>query len=385
MADLTSSGTSIQFDFINDERFRNALTCDYGELVRCTEIGAWKAVHVLAGSIVEALLVEFLVVSDYAGRCGNDPMKMDLAEAIQACRAEGVLSQRASDLASVIRGYRNLIHPGRVVRLQEKIDCKTGAVAKALVDIVIDEVTAGKADKYGFTAVQIVNKLIKDSSATALLPHFLKETSEFERVRLLTHVVPEQHFELLNKGDMGTRAASDLQKCFRQTFITLIDANKAVVAKQFIRILKEADEEQVFRYETAFFTGADLNYLSKDEAALVKAHVLARMGRSVNPPIELLDVLIGIGRHLDKKEIVRLTDALLRIVLHSNSDALKTKAHGALIGAFWEIPQAIDANMTQRVDAWITALEGRDMTAQAELVKQIKIEIEPPESPPPDS
>jgi hypothetical protein len=45
-----------KFDFISDERFRASLQSDYSELGKAGQAEAWKAVHVLAGSIIEAVL-----------------------------------------------------------------------------------------------------------------------------------------------------------------------------------------------------------------------------------------------------------------------------------------------------------------------------------------
>src|SRR5271157_1384212 len=163
-----------QFDFVGDERFRNSLTSDYREILRCAEALAWKAVHVLAGSIIEALLVDYLVTTDYQKRHpGQDPLKMELAAVIETCKKEGVLSQRTAELSSVIRGYRNLIHPGRVIRFNEKVNSQSATIAKTLVDLIVEEITAAKAAKYGFTAEQIANKIGKDSSAMSVLAHFL--------------------------------------------------------------------------------------------------------------------------------------------------------------------------------------------------------------------
>src|SRR6185312_10967285 len=110
------------FDFISDQQFKASLLADYGEMLKSLESGAWKSVHVLAGSAVEAILVDYLLTTDYQKRKGSDPLKMDLAGAIAACKDEGVLSEKAADLSSVVRGYRNLIHPGRVIRLKEKVN-----------------------------------------------------------------------------------------------------------------------------------------------------------------------------------------------------------------------------------------------------------------------
>jgi hypothetical protein len=53
------------FDFISDVRFRLSLQSDYRELINAFETCSWKAAHVLSGSIVEALLVDYLAVCDY--------------------------------------------------------------------------------------------------------------------------------------------------------------------------------------------------------------------------------------------------------------------------------------------------------------------------------
>ena len=107
------------FDFITSKEFRESLESDYNEMRSCVEAQAWKSVQVLAGSIVESLLIDYLSSTPNANRSKKDPLKLDLSEAITICREEKVLSERASDLCSVVRSYRNLIHPGRMVRLEE--------------------------------------------------------------------------------------------------------------------------------------------------------------------------------------------------------------------------------------------------------------------------
>src|SRR5438093_874801 len=48
------------FDFIAGDDFRQSLEGDYRDLTGCVEAKAWKAVHVLAGSIIEAVLLDHL-------------------------------------------------------------------------------------------------------------------------------------------------------------------------------------------------------------------------------------------------------------------------------------------------------------------------------------
>ena len=48
------------FTFIVDPGLRRGLESDFKELSACLKAEAWKAVHVLAGSIVEAVLIDAL-------------------------------------------------------------------------------------------------------------------------------------------------------------------------------------------------------------------------------------------------------------------------------------------------------------------------------------
>src|SRR2546425_4412367 len=110
----------IEFDFITDDRFRDSLAADYAEFQTSLSAEAWKSALVLLRSIVEALLVDHLLSTDYQKRTGTDPLKMQLGELIAACQKENILSDKTAALSTVIQKYRNLIHPGRSVRSEER-------------------------------------------------------------------------------------------------------------------------------------------------------------------------------------------------------------------------------------------------------------------------
>ena len=171
------------FDFITSEDFRCSLESDYDEMTACLKVGAWKAVHVLAGSIIEALLIDFLLAEAIVSR--EDALKLDLGSALTLGRDKKIISQRTFDLSSVVRSYRNLIHPGRTIRLNERVSQDSAKVAEALVSIVLTEVERQKREHYGYTAEQIVSKLERDSSADAILPHLMQKTNSVEIERLL--------------------------------------------------------------------------------------------------------------------------------------------------------------------------------------------------------
>jgi hypothetical protein len=97
----------------------------------------------------------------------------------------------------VIKEYRNLIHPGRIIRLKEKVNSNSAQVACSLVDIVIDEISSKKYENYGYTAEQIIQKLERDSSVNAIIIHLLKSLNPIEIERLLLKVLPEKYLEWL--------------------------------------------------------------------------------------------------------------------------------------------------------------------------------------------
>src|SRR6266568_5292644 len=126
------------FTFITSPEFRSSVESDARELEQCVSAGAWKAAHVLAGSIVEAILVDYLAALKYKKQ---DPLKMSLVDAVAACQELKVLSDKTVGLSHAIRSYRNLIHPGRVVRLNEKVDEHGAKIAAELVKVIADEVS----------------------------------------------------------------------------------------------------------------------------------------------------------------------------------------------------------------------------------------------------
>ncbi len=247
------------FDFISDEQLRASLEADYAEVLSCSQVKAWKAVYVLVGSMIETVLLDYLLTTDFLSRTKSDPLQMDLGQLIAACEKEGVLTSKTVQLSSAIKSYRNLIHPGRAVRLGEVVDENGGTVARALLQIVVNEVAARKKGKYGYTAEQIVGKLERDASAMAILPHLLKEVAEVERQRLLLRVIPNRYFELYGayqedpfEDPLTAEKRERLSECFRSALSMASEDTKKRVARNFVAVLKEEHEHEVLTYETAF-------------------------------------------------------------------------------------------------------------------------------------
>ncbi len=372
----------IEFEYIGDDRLRASLVSDYAEFRTSLSSEAWKSALVLIGSIVEALLVDHLLAVSYEKRTKRDPLKMQLGELIHACEAEGALSPKTVALSTVIQSYRNLIHPGRAVRLGETPSKSAAVVAGELLQMIVDEISAKRRADYGFTAAQIVAKLERDESALAIHEHFLREVPEPELERLLLTTIPERYFqidsmpsELASESDSVTLNA--LVTCFRSAFGMAPDEVKKKVMRHFVGIIKQEDKYRVLTYEAHFFKGSDLQYLSTPDAKLVKEHFLSRVRKGVS--IQLLAAMEGLGAFLEKKDVNEVTDSLVRATLFGESNDLKTDARKHLSALWMELPSGPDGSdrqMMNRLDAWISYYQEHAREKMAQTVREIKREVE---------
>jgi hypothetical protein len=362
------------FDFITDEELRRSLESDEKEVEKCTEAEAWKAVHVLVGSMIEAILADFLLTSGTQGLPKDDLLKMDLGKLIETCAKQKVLSPKTEGLSSAVRTYRNLIHPGRVIRLQEKVNKNGATVARALLQMVTDEISAKKREKCGFTAEQLIDKVIGDSSSVPIFPHLLDGTSEYEKRRLLLDVLPDRYFRIEAEPFDSYEVVEILPRlpeCFRIAFGLSSDGTKSEVLAKFVSILKQESEHKVCTYEVKFFRAADLNYLPSQDHQIVKDHLLSRLDSGVT--ISLLGAIEGLGGFLEAPEAARLIDPLLRSFLYGKNETLKSTAQDAIVRAWGETESGGKAEeaMKRRLSDWLTHLQSKGLAEAAEKVRLI--------------
>lgn len=318
----------ISFDFITDEAFRGCLEGDHSELESCLQAKAWKSAHVLAGSIVEAVLIDYLVFSDLKVKAKGDPLKMDLATAITTCQKEGAITEKTAHLCSAIKDYRNLIHPGRSVRLGEAIDENSAKVAHALVGMVVGEVAKKKKETYGYLAEQLITKLEADPSAGGILRHLMVGMHEAELERLLLRIIPRRHAELSEAADQPSELLKTLERCFDIAFDMATDQTKKRAAMKLLSVIKEETGVVVIWYENAFFRTEQLKHLSGSESHLVKKHIL---GRARAEETEALFRLIkSLEEHVTVEEADQFFSTMIYFAYIVKNEDLNEMARGYL-------------------------------------------------------
>jgi len=346
------------FDFMSDEAFRASLEADYHELELCMQAGAWKAVHVLAGSIIETILLDYLLATDFPKRSNLKLADMSLFEIINVCKSEHILTNKSADLSHVIREYRNLIHPEKVRRLGEAVDENGAIVAQALVRMVVDEVGTKRGEIYGYTAEQIVTKIVRDPSVFPILGHLLKSMKAFELRRLLLKVLPSRYFEKVDNEHLPDDSVplknllAALEGCFRLAYDLVSDPVKQEVAKAFVRILKEESAEVVATYETAFFRGKDLKYYPPEDEQMVKHHFLSRINNNIT--YALLKAMDGIGAFLALEDIDDLfVDPFIRTMISDNADVSYEKAKELFLAEFYNMNAEAQDKVAKRLEDWV--------------------------------
>ncbi|MES3034938.1 MAG: hypothetical protein V4813_13145 [Gemmatimonadota bacterium] len=345
------------FDFIASRDFRNSLERDYAEMSAVEAQGAWKSVQVLAGSIIEALLVDYLVASNDPPRAGKDLLRLDLAEAIAICQGEGILSTRSAELSSVVRSYRNLIHPARLIRLGEAQPSRQSAtIAIALVDVIVDEVAKRRQEKFGFTAEQVFSKIERDSNCLPLLKHLLTEVSDSSRERLLLELIPDRYIELkvADDDDPFSEESAKLarfQKAFRLILELSAEPAKQQAAAEFVRVLREADGDYVTRFQQAFFIPEDIQHVAQPQRAIVKEYFLSLATSDHTPRSG--EHLAGLAPYLAKQDIVAWADPYVRTAfLSTSSETAKANVQKAFLRGFRLLPSSLEKPLKKRLRDW---------------------------------
>jgi hypothetical protein len=142
--------------FIGDPELRESIRLDLSAAHRDLAQGAWKGATVLAGSAIEALLLWALQEHEKQGGGGltaavgtlrangaltrqpnANPEGWHLHEYVEVGAHLGLIKPETATLVRLAKDFRNLIHPGRAIRLGQKCDRATALGALAAAEAVV--------------------------------------------------------------------------------------------------------------------------------------------------------------------------------------------------------------------------------------------------------
>lgn len=268
------------FDFVADPKFRALLERDFEELEKCVEAKASKSVLVLSGSIIEALLVEFFVHNPPGNKTKAQILKMPLNDLIIEASNIGLIKPISKDLSTVVRNYRNLIHPGLEVRQNESFDFDTAVVAYHLVKIIIKEARESYLQKYGYKGLDIYNKILSDSSFYSIFDKPVKKLNDFETKMLFSYLV---NHEIDN---FSIEVSSPLMKYIEFMKPIMGSDTLTVYCKKLLAEVEGGDEAKALALFDIF--GANLDLIATDEQETVLTYVHSFVLTRINPNLKYL-------------------------------------------------------------------------------------------------
>jgi hypothetical protein len=379
------------FDFITDKAIRRSLESDHEEMHRSAMEGNNKCAVIIAGSIIEALLIDYLRTYPKTTRSlsKSDPLQIPLAEAIDICHSEGVIDAGTRDICTVIRGFRNLIHPGLLVRKGEPIpDQDTAQICLALVNKIIKQMESALRQLRGLTSEQVVSKVLRDTHAISLVTHLLADMSEYERERLLLDVLPpvyatkfaEGHEAFLLDPEHSDTSVRDLEGLYHAAFEGATQHTKEKATNKYVEILKTGDTEAVETHTRALFKPSYLGHVADRDHLLVISHLLSKVGAS-HTSMRSLQLTEGITQFLKREQVdAWLTPLIKAIILEGSGGIIAAgkkpdvvfEAKQQILFCGWNSSDEVATAVDDRLAAWVSSLEKSNRKQAALVIKDLR-------------
>jgi hypothetical protein len=319
------------FDFVGDEGLRASLARDAEELTIASRSGAHKSTVVLAGSIIETVLLDHLVSTDHAQRTGRDPTKFEFAKLIDTCHDEGVISDRTKHLLHAVRDYRNLIHPGRSLRLKDQVTSASAAVAQGVVGIICTEIAERPNRRFGMTAEQVLTKVRHDNQIIDMLDHILKQLRPSELDRLVVHVVPQAFLEI-PEDDPDTERC--IRALYRAAFTSCSDDGRIARLDRLGHAIQNDAGWTVRSLLTHTFVGWHLQYARPETQRLVSDRLIVE-SKGSTPPFPQMTYLYLLNA-LPLDTAMKFVEEVYSYARHWSDDGRKRLTNVLLTDPQWD-------------------------------------------------
>jgi hypothetical protein len=153
--DSVPASSVVNLGFITDAKTRESISSEIGSVESAVRNGEWKAATVLAGSVIEALLLwrlrqfteqertdamnRYLTARNLKPRPPSDPLEWTLPQMIETSAELKFLRPNTLTEARQSKDFRNLIHPGRVLAFDAECNRGTAFSAMAALDFVVTD------------------------------------------------------------------------------------------------------------------------------------------------------------------------------------------------------------------------------------------------------
>lgn len=263
-------GRELDLSFISDDGLLAMIERDLDEVEKCLGCGACKAATVLAGSITEAVLMDHYRGQPPAGKTENSVLRADLIQLVEWARSDGLISEAERSIANAVRVYRDVIHPGRVLRESRVVDDGMARVARELMVMIVRALGQWHAGRRGPTPTTMMWRAYGEVGFFAIREDLVRAMVPKDRTRLF-RAIPGKAAELGTRSARGALRLRELLRNVRQ-YVT-DEVAREVVKDAYLRMRNDGRELQSF-IELSFMV-SDLGTLEASEAETVVAFLIA--------------------------------------------------------------------------------------------------------------
>lgn len=308
------------FPLVRNREIKQILISDYRDLQGCLEDGLWKPAVVLAGSIIEAVLFDFLVSE---GTKVEEISGLTLGGLISRARTNSVIDEKTEKISSAIKDYRNLIHPGRSFVDGVSADRATAEIANALLSLVLDDISKKRMASPSKTAADVFSAILSDPSKIHIAKFLVAPLSDDEFRIFLLELIPEALINEYSSSELETDETriALLRRLFHSVYHESSPEIQTAVAERYVRVLKDEAETVVSVHTNYLFTVEYLLYLNVDAKKMVKEHMKGRL-KSGNLDIEDLPQYESISYHFDETEIFDILQIFFRKLGNAKSESV---------------------------------------------------------------
>lgn len=322
----------MNFDFISDKNFRELLIRDYQELKDCEESKATKSILILSGSIMEAVLTEYFIQFPPLGKSENQILTASLSDLITLAKEEKVISETEKNLASVVKDFRNLIHPGREIRKKEKFDINSAKIGMNVLNMITDSVKSVYLQKYGHSADEIFEKLKKDWYSKSIFDKVIIKLNQNERIKLLSHLVDYDKFEksqwdcFLEEGPIQQFELYELEDV-KPLILQLKGLVPSDVIKNYlVKLIKEIETgNSLDAYSLFHLFHENMDLLTEDQQELIVIYMLNLFDKVSDLSGFIIEeqTYSTIGKYIKSgKTVKELNEFLEYCAVHFNDDKI---------------------------------------------------------------
>lgn len=336
----------MKFDFISDQNFRDILERDYDELNRCINSSCTKSVLLLSGSIIEAILTDYFINFPPNDLKKNEILLLNLSKLIEKANEVSLISQSTKELSTVIKNYRNLIHPGREIRKNESFNKDTGDVAKSVLNIIVKEVRENYLNNIGYTATDLISKLESDELSQPIFEKILNKVHKSEKHKLFNALV-EYDFTPNTFGN----TIEDTRKYLR---ILKPQIDREVIEnllRKMIKRIETGENWEVLSYYRVLYE--EIKYLKPEEIEFVLLYVLNTFIENSGNPEKIesytsQNLLASFGTYLTsesvKKEFLKFICKLVEN--HSIKDFV-------YFGAYDQLVNSVSPDKKEKIEPYV--------------------------------